>query len=517
MEWANKKTKVGKGMKSWQRWATVIGLGAGLSTVAGCSNDGSPTQEPSGGDSDEPFAFSMMANLHTPEVPDKKIQQLLEEATNTSIDIQWVPDSNYEERLNTAFATGTLPQAVYMKNQTTYDQFKDAIRDDQFWEIGPYLDQFENLQKLKPEVIENTMVDGKVFALYQGRPLSRSGIIYRKDWADNLGIEAPETTEEFMEMARAFTEDDPDGNGRDDTMGLTDRSDLVYGAFKTVSSWFGTPNSWGEKDGELLPEFMFDEYMDTLDFFKEMHENGYMNQDFPVTSKPDQQALFKNGTAGIYVGSMGDVVSLYNEATQINPELEYDVHNYVEGPHGEYNIWSIPGYGNLVIFPKSSVETETDLLNILSFYNDMMTPELANITYWGVEDEHYTVEDDRALPSEDSQVTDREVKPYQSIEIGEAETSGRYVGMSMLPAKVKSEELEIDNENYLVHDPTITLDSDTDTTHGERLSQIILDATYQYILGQTDAEGFESAIENWKSQGGADIISEYNDAYSEAN
>lgn len=341
MEWANKKTKVGKGMKSWQRWATVIGLGAGLSTVAGCSNDGSPTQEPSGGDSDEPFAFSMMANLHTPEVPDKKIQQLLEEATNTSIDIQWVPDSNYEERLNTAFATGTLPQAVYMKNQTTYDQFKDAIRDDQFWEIGPYLDQFENLQKLKPEVIENTMVDGKVFALYQGRPLSRSGIIYRK-MADNLGIEAPETTEEFMEMARAFTEDDPDGNGRDDTMGLTDRSDLVYGAFKTVSSWFGTPNSWGEKDGELLPEFMFDEYMDTLDFFKEMHENGYMNQDFPVTSKPDQQALFKNGTAGIYVGSMGDVVSLYNEATQINPELEYDVHNYVEGPHGEYNIWSIP-------------------------------------------------------------------------------------------------------------------------------------------------------------------------------
>ncbi|WP_347835768.1 hypothetical protein [Gracilibacillus sp. JCM 18860] len=88
---------------------------------------------------------------------------------------------------------------------------------------------------------------GELYTLYQGRPLSRQGIIYRKDWAENLGLEAPTTTDEFMEMVRAFTEDDPDGNGKDDTFGLTDRSDLIYGAFKTVSSWFGTPNYWGEK------------------------------------------------------------------------------------------------------------------------------------------------------------------------------------------------------------------------------------------------------------------------------
>src|SRR5690625_6385072 len=109
------------------------------------------------------------------------------------------------------------------------DQFKEAIRDDQFWEVGPYLDEFENLGKLKDTIVENTKVDGKVYSLYQGRPLSRQGIIYRKDWADNLGIEAPTTIEEFYEMNRAFTEDDPDGNGEDDTIGLADRADLVYG------------------------------------------------------------------------------------------------------------------------------------------------------------------------------------------------------------------------------------------------------------------------------------------------
>ena len=66
--------------------------------------------------------------------------------------------------------------------------FKEAIRDDQFWEIGPYFEEFKNLGKLKEAVVKNTMVDGKVYSLYQGRPLSRQGLIYRKDWADKLGL-----------------------------------------------------------------------------------------------------------------------------------------------------------------------------------------------------------------------------------------------------------------------------------------------------------------------------------------
>ncbi|WP_163538564.1 extracellular solute-binding protein [Gracilibacillus sp. YIM 98692] len=475
------------------------------------SNSNEETADSDGGESsDEPFSFSLMANLHTPEVPEEKVLEEIEGITNTDVEIQWVPDNNYEDRLNTAFATNSLPDAVFLKNQTTFIQFRDAIEDDQFWEIGPYLDEFENLQKLKDNVLDNTRVNGNLYTLYQGRPLSRQGMIYRKDWADNLGLEAPTTTEEFMEMARAFTEDDPDGNGENDTFGVTDRSDLIYGAFKTVSSWFGTPNYWGEKDGQLLPEFMFDEYVQTMDFFREMHENGYINQDFPVTSKVDQQEFIKNGSAGIYVGSMGDVISLYNDAVAINPDVEYDVHNYVEGPDGEFGVWAIPGFGNLVMFPKSSVETEEDLKKILGFFDSLMAPEVANLSYWGLEGEHYEVVDGSAKVTDDQAKFDREVKPYQAIGIGEPETNGRYEGFFEYEPKAKSEELFKDNENYLIEDPTVPLYSETYVQDGARLQQIITDATYQYILGQTDLEGFEAAIEDWKSQGGEDIIEEFN-------
>ena len=42
----------------------------------------------------------------------------------------------------------------------------------------------------------------------------------RTDWLDNLGLKAPTTMDELLEVARAFRYDDPDGNGQDDTWGI---------------------------------------------------------------------------------------------------------------------------------------------------------------------------------------------------------------------------------------------------------------------------------------------------------
>lgn len=465
--------------------------------------------------SEIPYEISIMLNFHTPEVPNDRIKVLIEEATNTVLNIHFIPDANYFDRLNTAFATGTLPMVVPMNFQM-FNQFKDAIRDGQFWEIGPYLDEFENLSKLKPDILANTKVDGKIYSLYQGRPLSRQGVIYRKDWANELGLSEPQTTDEFFEMARAFTEDDPNRTGKKDTLGITERSDLVYGAFKTIASWFGVPNEYGIIDGQIIPEFMFPEYLDTLKFIRELYKNGYMNQNFPVTSKNDQQDLFKKGVAGIYVGSMVDVNNLYNETFDLNSEVVFDVHNRVKGPHGEFGVWAIPGFSNVVLFPKSSVKTEADLRKILSFYDKLMQPEVSNLLLWGIEGEHYEVVDGMAKII-DSTLHDKDVRPYLAMEIGESETRGSYERYFSYDVQVKALELTADNEKYLIHNPAITLVSDTFVLDGGALSQIIEDATIQYILGQIDEEGFQKAVDRWLANGGTKIIEEFTTSFSAQN
>lgn len=161
-----------------------------------------------------------MLPLNTTETPPDTIKAEVEKLTNTKLTYQFFPADTYEEKLNSSFATGSLPQVTYLKNQTTFLQMKEAIKDGQFWEIGPYLTEFPNLNKLKPEILNNTKVDGKLYTVYIGRPLARQGIIYRKDWADKLGLKAPANLDELFAMAKAFTEQDPDGNGKKTPQGL---------------------------------------------------------------------------------------------------------------------------------------------------------------------------------------------------------------------------------------------------------------------------------------------------------
>lgn len=509
-------------MKRKQK-SVMAAVAVSMALLAGCGNNNTSdvdknaaTQKPADGTAQatdkpaEPFKLSVMLDLQVPDVPADKIEKLLEEKTNTQLEIQWVPDGSYDDKLNATFATGSLPQAVQLKNAASLSLMRDALKDGQFWEIGPLIDQYPNLAKLNKDVLNNTSVDGKIYALYRESALSRQGIIFRKDWADKLGLAAPKNIDELYNFLKAFKEQDPDGNGKDDTIGLTDRSDLIYGAFKTVSSYFGTPNNWGEKDGKLAPEFMFTEYMDTLNFFKKLHKEGLINQDFPVTAKNDQQNLFTTGKAGMYIGALGDVGSLDPKLKEVNAASDLDIQNRIEGPKGT-GIWSTAGYGSVFLFPKSSVKSEDELKKILTFFDQMMSPELSNVVQWGIEGEHYMLNNGSVVPSEDTKLTDREAKPFLQFQVGGQSTIPELLDPEFkLPVKAKSEELIKDNESILINDPTVALESKTMIEKGVRLSEIIKDATYQYMLGDIDEAGFQKAVDKWLKDGGQQIIDEYN-------
>lgn len=454
-------------------------------------------------------AITIMANLHTTAVPKGRIEQMLEEQTGALLDIQWIPDGSYEDRVNAALATGTLPQAVFLKNGASFTMFRSAIRDGQFWEIGSLLHEYPNLKRLNPDVLRNISVNGKIYGLYQERPLSRQGVIFRKDWADNLGLQEPDSIEELYNMIERFTNGDPDGNGKRDTIGLADRSDLVYGAFKTVSSYFGTPNEWGEQDGQLLPEFMFPAYMDTMKFFRKLHKEQLINLSFPVTSKSDQQELFVQGRAGVYIGAMSDVVSLQARLSEHNPDARLDLQNRIKGPLG-YGIWSTSGYGSVVLFPKSAIASEERLRTILAFFDQLMEPRLANLIAWGIEEEHYVLEKGMVISTVDNDHLLDEVRPYLTLQIGGRNTiPGMHESGSTYPIRAKSEQLIMDNDNMLINDPTTALDSGTFNDKGVRLQEAIRDATYNFILGFTDEAEFQAEVDRWKAEGGAGMIEEF--------
>lgn len=455
---------------------------------------------------------TVMVPLHFPNPPEPSLLRSIEEMTGTRLEIEWVRDEIYADKVSTAFTTNSLKKATFVK-YTDYIVMKNAIRSGAFWEIGPYLDEFPNLRNLDADILKQTTVDGKVYGLYTERPSSRQGVILRQDWLDNLNLEKPGTIDELYETMRQFAYGDPDRNGKNDTIGLTDRDDLVFGAFKTLGSYFGVPNGWSVEGTKLVPEFESPRYMDTLNFMKKLYDERIVNSDFAVTSKDVQRNLLIQGKAGVYIGSMSDVQRLAGEAKAVNPKAEFTLVNRIAGPEG-YRVWSIPNFNGLFLFSKTAIKTEDELKQVLRFFDRTMDADVANLMKYGVEGRHYELRDGKVyLPEETSQMRVNEIASLYTLMIADLGNPNllKVVQQGTLPEL--ADRLIEDNEKFAVRDPTIDLESPTYDERGTELSKIVSDASYNYIIGQLDEEGFRKEIDRWKRSGGSQIIREYEQAY----
>jgi len=467
--------------------------------------------QPEANADDRPIV-TVMAPLHFPNEPDPSLIDEIERLTDTRLEIEWVPDGIYSDKMNTSLLTSSLKKATFVK-YTDYNLVKNAARSGAFWEIGPYLDRFPNLRQIDRDILNQSALDGKIYGLYTERLSSRQGVILREDWLDRLGLEKPGTLDELYEVMRAFTYDDPDGNGTDDTIGVADRNDLIFGVFKTLSSYFGTPNNWAVQGKTLVPEFETPEYMATMNFMRKLYAEKIINQDFAVTSKEVQRNLFIRGRAGVYIGSMLDVQRLADGAKQLNPDARFALVNRIEGPQG-YRIWSIPNFNGLYLFSKKAIKTEEELMRILGFFDRSMEKDVANLMKYGFEGRHYTVDGDRVvLPEETQELRNNEVSVIYTLMVADLGNPNIMKVAKQDGLTEIAERLSEDNEKFIVRDPTVGLKSDTYDEKGGELYGIISDATYHYMLGHLDEDGFKQEIARWKISGGEDIVREYEKEY----
>lgn len=507
-------------IKKWKRFAALTLCGSALLAACGNGEASSETENGANADSNndtnessEPTQISWMNMLHTASPPTDTITNAIEDYTNTELEFQWIPDASKEERLNTALASGNLADIVTL---TILDNssVRNALKAGQFWDVEPFLDEFENLSQISEDTRRSASIEGVLYGIPFQKPLARNGVVLRKDWLDNLGLDEPETLDELFEVARAFAEDDPDGNGQNDTTGFMDRADLKYGSFKTLATYHGVPNEWKEESGTFTPQFDTPEYVEALEYMRELYSNGLINQDFAVTAKTDQQEGFAQGRAGIYVGGLMDARNLYTLAEGISDDMELAQLNKInKDGSGDYAIWSDNnGIGGLLAFPKSEVADEDELRAVLQFVNDIMDEEVFTMMTAGIEGVHHEM-DGNVSERIDEDLWQQEVQPFASSrpkEIGYDLVTGDEL-------KHYSDQLILENEEIAVLNPAYSLESLTFTSQGSELSVIIEDATYQYILGDIDMDGFDAAVERWYSSGGQQIVEEYEAAWAEIN
>ena len=465
---------------------------------------------------DAPYEINILMPTfyaETFQAENNPVLQAMEAATNTKLTITFVPDATYPEAISTALMDAdTMPQLIIFKG--VQDPIVvDSARAGAFWDLTDYIADTEYLKDGSEVVYNNIKIDGRLYGIYRSRPLARNGIIYRKDWAEELGLGAPETLEDLANMAKAFT------NAEKNTYGLV-MCKYVDGTIKEATIMHGAPNTWGINEaGDIYPAHEDTKFRDGLNWLRDLYAAGAINQDFIALESTIWDDPIKNSQGGIKMDVMDGGPRLQDYFTKELGEENtiFNLIPYVKNAEGEARMWPTAGQAGMVTITKSA-KTEEDMLKCLKFLDFLNSAEGQTLVNWGVADVTYGIDEEGfrfTLPQEQTPV------------VNSIQNSINQLGMAVngaLDLPMKNDELRtlynqilIDNMDKVIGDPCAAFISETNTMYGATLKTLLEDAHVQYIAGEIDEAGLEAVYQQWRANGGEQVISEMNEMYKAAH
>jgi putative aldouronate transport system substrate-binding protein len=211
-----------------------------------------------------------------PTDQDGDIVKILEEKFNVDFDM-W----DLSEGLPIRIAAGEIPDVFHVGTGEYRKYANDGIIAPVPWEVvQQYAPNLFTAYKtsLSDRDLRQSEIDGVNYGLDVLDAETggfRQLIVYRGDWIERVGAKVPETLAEFEDLMYKFTRNDPDGNGRNDTYGLSDSMmEVVYGAFGYL------PNFWAERDGRLVYGAIQPEMKDALTILAKWYKDGVLHPEF---------------------------------------------------------------------------------------------------------------------------------------------------------------------------------------------------------------------------------------------
>ncbi|WP_240415442.1 extracellular solute-binding protein [Paenibacillus periandrae] len=284
---------------------------------------------------------------------------------NSGIKVNWVPvpRNTAQQKLNVLIAADEAPDIIweYDRNYIALLASQGAIQP-----IDSYIEKYSTSYKKylseHPELKPYVTIDGKMYAVSSKRgidTIANQGMWIRKDWLDKLGLAMPRTDEELLNVAKAFVERDPDGNGKNDTVGFAFNSQ-----FKSypAAMFASRPDTWYVDNGKIQLGRLSDRYLDTLAMSKKMYDGGMVDKEY-ITDKNYQRErqLWVTGKAGIYLGSW-HLDSEYRDLKQNVPDAQPVPLESVRTKYGKFGLLQEAPASMLIAFnknmknPKAAVE-----------------------------------------------------------------------------------------------------------------------------------------------------------------
>ena len=319
----------------------------------------------------------------------------------------------WTDQLTTMILGGDIPDIILMKDRAMVVKYatQEVLAQLDFDEIKEYMPKyFSSIREVGIDHWLGTVVNNKVYALpsaQRGNEYSEYAFVYRKDWLENVGLDVPETLEEYEEVLKRFTFDDPDKNDKDDTYGSTEAAMIENGmkySYDYVFAAFGIMNgAWNRtEDGSLEYGLLMDEAKSVFKVVNRWFENGYIDPEFVTNDERVATQKQINGVIGAFGWS--GIFNWWSEredrdagvraraARKINTEAEF-VFGYP--PVGENGKRGWYDFGNLKASYAMGVHIEKEdkkrhlIMQLLE--KKAVDPEFVVKMEYGIEGEHYEV------------------------------------------------------------------------------------------------------------------------------
>lgn len=491
---------------------------------------------------------------------DNAYTRFLKDDLNIEVVYDWIASSSdYDEKMNLCIGSGTIPEMMNV-NAT---QYRALLKYDMIQPLDQYFEDYAS-DKLKGyvesggEELKKCISNDKGEMMAIPAPSMMVGEMnemwIRQDWLDNLGLEVPRTWDEMAAVAEAFVTQDPDGNGEDDTIGIlgpgnsnhiNDIGDNQFGLDPLFCSFQSYPQYWlQDEDGTVKYGSIQPETRVALEKIQKLYTDKLIDPEMLVRNNCQEAVL--SGKVGIFFGpwwsgyTVGDA-TLAGEAdwrayfTPLSEDGKYYTHmpdptsKYVvvskscKNPEAAFKIisylianeqqWTDDGI-------TSSEMSCADFYPLWNGYDNADEIEVSTETLEKYLAGEITMDDvdfsqHKLLKSDMEAVTELKKEPYDDFSLDKWNMDSD-LAKTNLPRLVS---LLVGGAPY-VNDKYIPVynaySGQTETMQAKwaNLKKMEEETFAKIIMGKADISEFDTFVENWKNQGGDQILKEINDELS---
>lgn len=491
--------------------------------ISGCGKSGDDETKSTPGNS--PSASASAATSAAPSkaapapirmfVSDQALPQLaagdpniayLEEKTNTKLDMVYLPHAQYDDQLKLKFASGDFPDAY----QSWTGPDPDLIKAGKILPLNDLIDQYgPNLKEKIPQAAWDAVsLNGQILAIPQPSDQSNSVMYIRKDWLDKLGLAVPTTSDELLDVLRAFRDKDPNGNGKADEIPLSMREKMTWG--DNFFGMWGVNNAWTETyyNNEVILDNIHPNMKTALAYVHQLVEEKLIDSEFLTNSKSVWEQKIKSGLVGVWSHVQSLAWQWQSDLTATVPNENPSVIAIptprgagYDGPLGTR--WS--PVGKTYIVTKDAKNPQA----IIQYFDWLMSDEGQLLTDLGREGDTYKQEGGKLV------VDAEKVKGLNTFTaIFKIHGTNEAVEEAKLNnpdayAKLKLAR-EVGSKEGFVNE-AVGMPSTSDYN----INTMFLEAASKIVLGKAPIDSFDQFVKDWRAQGGDKMIQERTAWYNE--